>query len=50
MALIISEEPSYEQNELKKYRDLSSMCCNISHAKASGRGRDFIGRWYHRNK
>ena len=37
LAPIISEEPSYEENELKKYRDFSSMCCNFSHEKASGR-------------
>jgi hypothetical protein len=30
MAPIISEDPSYEENELKKYRDLSCMFCNLS--------------------
>jgi hypothetical protein len=29
MAPIISEDPSYEGNELKKYRDLSCICCNL---------------------
>jgi hypothetical protein len=48
--VIISEDPSYEEKELKKYRDFSCMCCNLSHEKASGRIGDFIGRWYHRNK
>jgi hypothetical protein len=37
IAPIISEDPSYEENELKKYRDFSCMCCNLSHEKASGR-------------
>jgi hypothetical protein len=50
MEAVISEEPSYEENELKKYRDFSCMCCDFSHEKASGRGGDFIARWYHRNK
>ena len=45
MAPIISEEPRYEDNELKKYRDFSCMCCNFSHEKASGRRGDFIARW-----
>jgi hypothetical protein len=40
-----SEEPRYEDNELKKYRDFSCMCCNFSHEKASGRRGDFIARW-----
>ena len=35
MAPIISEDPIYEENELKKYRDCSCMCCNVSHEKAS---------------
>jgi hypothetical protein len=30
---IISEDPSYEENELKKHRDFSCMFCNLSHAK-----------------
>jgi hypothetical protein len=30
---IISEEPSYEEKELKKYRDVSCMFCNISRKK-----------------
>jgi hypothetical protein len=30
---IISEEPSYEEMELKKYRDFSCMFCNISRKK-----------------
>jgi hypothetical protein len=50
MAPIISGEPSYEDNELKKYRDFSCMCCNFSHEKAYGRRSDFIARWYHRHK
>ena len=50
MAPIISEDPSYEGNELKKYRDLSCICCNLSHEKASGRRGYFIASWYHRNK
>jgi hypothetical protein len=33
MAPIISEDPSYEENELKKYRDCSCMFCNLSHEK-----------------
>jgi hypothetical protein len=33
MAPIISEDHSYEENELKKYRDCSGMCCNVSHEK-----------------
>jgi hypothetical protein len=50
MAPIISENPSYEENELKKYRDCSCMFCNLSHSKASGRRGYFIASWYHRNK
>jgi hypothetical protein len=30
-APIITEDPSYEENELKKYRDFSCMFCNVSH-------------------
>jgi hypothetical protein len=33
MAPIISEDPSYEENELKKYRDLSCMSCNVAMKK-----------------
>ena len=33
MAPIISEEPSYEENKFKKYRDLFCMCYNFSHGK-----------------
>jgi hypothetical protein len=47
---IFSDEPSYEEKQLKKYMDFPSMCCNFSHEKASGRRGDFIRRWYHRNK
>jgi hypothetical protein len=50
MDQIISEEPSYEEKELKKYRDFSCMCCNFSRKKTSGRRGDFIAGWYHRNK
>ena len=50
MAPIISEDPSYEDNELKKYCDFSCMFCNLSHEKNSGRRGYFIARWYHRNK
>jgi hypothetical protein len=50
MAPIISEEPSYEEDKFKKYRDLFCMCCNFSHGKASGRRGDCIARWYHSNK
>ena len=50
MAPITSEDPNYEENELKKYRDFSCMCCNFSHEKASGRRGYFIASWYHRNK
>jgi hypothetical protein len=50
MTSIISEDPSYEEKEIKKYRDFSYMCCNFSHEKASGRRGDFIARWYRRNK
>ena len=49
MAPIISEDPSYEENELKKYRDFSCMFCNQSHEKDSGRREYFIASWYHRN-
>jgi hypothetical protein len=35
MAPIISEDPSYEENELKKYSDFSCMFCNHSHEKNS---------------
>jgi hypothetical protein len=35
MAPIISEDPSYEENELKKYRDFSCMFFNLSHEKVS---------------
>ena len=44
MARIISEEPSYEENEFKKYRDFSCMFCNFSRGKASGRREDYIAR------
>jgi hypothetical protein len=50
MAPIITEDPSYEENESKKYRDFSCIYCNLSHEKASGRRGYFIGSWYHRNK
>jgi hypothetical protein len=50
MAPIISEDPSYEENELKKYRDFSCMFFNLSHEKVSGRRGYFIASWYHRNK
>ena len=40
MAPIISEEPSYEENKFKKYRDLFCMCCNFRHGKAYGRRGD----------
>ena len=33
MAPIISEDPSYEENELKKYSDFCCMFCNLSHEK-----------------
>ena len=33
MAPIISEEPSYEEDKFKKYRDLFCMCCNFNHEK-----------------
>jgi hypothetical protein len=49
MAPIISEDPSYEENELKKYRDFSCMFCNRSHEKDSGRRGYCIASWYHRN-
>jgi hypothetical protein len=47
--ICFSEDPSYEENELKKYRDFSCMCCNVSHAKASGRRGDFIASDYEDN-
>jgi hypothetical protein len=50
MAPIISEDPSYERNELKKYRDFSCMFCNRSHEKNSGRRGYFIGIWYQKSK
>jgi hypothetical protein len=50
MDQIISEEPSYEEKELKKYRDFSCMCNNYSRKKNSGRRSDFIAGWYHTNK
>jgi hypothetical protein len=50
MAPTISEDPSYEENELKKYSDFSCMVCNLSHEKNSGRREYFSARWYHRNK
>jgi hypothetical protein len=50
MDQIIPEEPSYEEKELKKYRDFYCMCCNFSRKKTSGRRGDFIAGWYHRNK
>jgi hypothetical protein len=31
MAPIISEDPSYEENELKKYKDIPCMFCNQIH-------------------
>jgi hypothetical protein len=50
MAPIISEDPSYEENELKKYRDFSCMFFNLSHEKDSGRRGYIIASRYHRNK
>ena len=50
MDQIISEEPSYEEKELKKYKDFSCMCCNFSRKKTSGRRGYFIAGWYHINK
>jgi hypothetical protein len=50
MAPIISEDPSYEENELKKYSDFSCMFCNLNHEKNSGRRGYFSACWYHRNK
>ena len=47
---IIFEDPSYEENELKKYRDFSCMFCNLSQENNFGRKGYFIARWYHRNK
>jgi hypothetical protein len=35
MAPIISEDPSYEENEIKKHRDFSCMFCNRSHEENS---------------
>ena len=49
MAPIISEDPSYEENELKKYKDFPCMFCNQIHEKDSGRREYFIASWYHRN-
>jgi hypothetical protein len=46
MAPIIFEEPSYEENELKKYRDFSCMFCNLSHEKRLWKKGYFIGSWY----
>jgi hypothetical protein len=37
MYQLISEEPSYEEKELKKYRECSCMCNNLSREKTSGR-------------
>jgi hypothetical protein len=45
MATIISEDPSYEENQLKKKRDFSCMFCNLSHEKNSGRRGYFIGQY-----
>jgi hypothetical protein len=50
MASIISEDPSYEENELKKYRDCSCMFCNLSHEQDSGRRGYIIASRYHSNK
>ena len=50
MDQIISEEPSYEEKELKKYRNFSFMCYNCSRKETSGRRWDFIAGWYHTNK
>jgi hypothetical protein len=50
MVPIISEDSSYEVNELKKYRDFSCMFCNLSHEKDSGRRGYIIVSRYHRNK
>jgi hypothetical protein len=54
MAPIISEDPSYGENESKKYKDFSCMlcimCCNVSHEKDSGRRGCIIASRYHRNK
>jgi hypothetical protein len=49
MAPIISEDPSYEENELKKYRDFSCMFCNLAIKKTGRRGYIIASR-YHRNK
>ena len=37
MVQIICEEPSYEEKELKKYRDFPCMCYNFSRKKNPGR-------------
>ena len=37
MDQLICEEPSYEEKELKKYRDFSCMCNNFSRKTTSGR-------------
>ena len=50
MAPIISEDPCYEENQLKKYRDLSCMFCNLNHGTDSGRRGYIIASRYHRNK
>jgi hypothetical protein len=34
---MVPEDPSYEENELKKYRDWSCMFCNLNHGTDSGR-------------
>jgi hypothetical protein len=44
MVPIISEEPSYQENELNKYRGIYIMCCNFSHEKGSGRRGNCISR------
>ena len=49
MAPIITEDPSYEENELKKYRDFSCMFCNLAIKKTGRRGYIIASR-YHRNK
>ena len=50
MAPIISEDPCYEENQLKKYRDLSCMFCNLRQEQDSGRRGYIIAHRYHRNK
>ena len=50
MASIISEDPCYEENELKKIRDCSCMFCNLSHEQDSGRRGYIIASRYHSNK